>query len=69
MYMNWYFLHGLKNTYLENITWSTLISLFKANEFNEKKEKALKQIDELALDRSVEAKDKQEVLYQEILVN
>jgi len=69
MYMNWYFLDGLKNTYLENITWSALISLFKANEFNEKKEKALKQIDELALDRSVEAKDKQEVLYQEILVN
>ena len=35
----------------------------KANEFKEKKEKALRQIDELAaLDRSVEVKDKKEVI-------
>lgn len=54
----------LYSTQLYNY-WLTYITLFKANEFNEKKEKALKQIDELAaLDRSVEVKDKQEVLYQ-----
>jgi len=38
-----------------------LYFLFKASEFKEKKEKALRQIDELAaLDRSVEVKDRKE---------
>lgn len=48
---------GLKYSFCN----ASICFLFKASEFKEKKEKALRQIDELAaLDRSVEVKDRKE---------